>query len=197
MTTLLAAPVRPAVPSNVEVVTPQPKKVVQHTPKSNGRDAEASFQALLDSPENIWFKQVQEYPDMDFMFSLAAEYHAAKLNSVLEKTGGSFTTLEELGPKAFMDLVFKVDYLLEYRDNQGRTQRVGIDLTCDSRKVKEKEIEISRKKATLSKLEVNRTCVVLWNLKPDKPQYTKIPLLQAVRDRLASNHYFCNTVILF
>jgi hypothetical protein len=196
MAILLSAPVRPV----TTVEAPKPSKrnplcTIAEQEVSKGRWAEKRFNLLLQDQQ--WFKVVEDYPDPEYMFELAAQYHAAKLNSLMENSGGSLTSLEALGAKALMDMIFKVDFLLEYIDKAGYPVRVSIDLTSNTKEVKQKEIEIIRKEATLHKLGVDRACVVLWNIKPGQPPYTKEPLLQTIRDRLVSNKYFCNTVILF
>lgn len=197
MVTLNPAPIRPT--TIQEVIKPRhvvkPKQVETPVKGGYGWEVESSFASLLVDQQ--WFTVVEDYPDPEYMFELAAQYHAAKLNSLLSKEGGSLLSLEELGAKTLMDMIFKVDFLLEYRDITGKSVRVSIDITANIPKVKQKEIEIRRKEATLHKLGIDRACVVLWNIKPGQPPYMKIPLLQAIRERLDSNTYFCNTIVLF
>jgi hypothetical protein len=96
-----------------------------------------------------------------------------------------------------MDWIYKTDFLLDYINDHGERVRVSVDITTDVTKTEQKEVEIMRKEATLSKLGVQQACVIVWNIPRGQPPYLKEPLLQYVRDKLAASKYFCSTIILY
>jgi hypothetical protein len=177
------------------VTSTTPKKVVEVPLIGNGAYAEKEFAKLLRAQQ--WMMETQDYPDVTSMFDLAAKYHAAKLQTILDAEGGTLTALRSQGPKVLMDWIYKADFLLDYINDHGKRVRVSVDITTDVSKTEQKGVEIIRKQATLSKLGVQQACVIVWNIKRGQPPYLKVPLLQHVRDKLANSKYFCSTIVLY
>ncbi len=144
--------------------------------KSNGYAAEISMKKLV--------KEMFEYINPNDVFSEYDLLEQAR-NDIptfksdlikAEEDGG--ITLTTITPSLVFDLFFGLDYLFEVESHSGRKLIIGVDVTTNPYEVKEKVDKIKDRRATLQKLKINYSFVVLWDCDLPYNQLTKVQKLK-------------------
>lgn len=160
-----------------------------------GFAAEAQFKSFLGHQKGTF--AIADYPSEELILELASRYHSKKLRTIL-KEYGTLSALKETGSVHLMDLLFLCDALVKYEDIDGKEVTLSVDVTADFNKAYKKEEEILLKSKTLSKLGINRTLIVVWQVEgfANITRAQTYNLAGKILDQLDSNDLFVNTIVL-